>query len=615
MKKEVIHCDLKSIKDPTFLKDLSYKNLDVLANDIRDYLVDVTSVNGGHLSSNLGVVEATIALCRSFDFRKDKIIFDVGHQSYTYKLLTGRDLSTLRQKDGISGFQKVNESSYDHYECGHSSTSISAALGMATARDLKKENYDVISFVGDSSIVNGLAFEGLNSCRDNEHKINIVLNDNEMSISKPVGGVSHLLRRFQFSKLYAKSKNIFIRITSKGKFGKKVYNFFYKLKNNIKRRFLTMTIFDNLGLSVIGPIDGHDIKGMEKAFIKAKRKSKSTLIIIKTIKGKGYKYCEEDKEGKWHGVSPFNKETGEPLKKNINISWSEYFSDLIDKRMMNDKLAVTITPGTGYGSGLSKIASYYPTRLFDVGISEEHALTFASGLSISGIHPIVCIYSTFLQRAYDELSHDVARMNLDATILVDRAGLVGNDGETHQGIYDEAYLYSIPNVVITMPSNTLEANYLFDQSFEHHGPFVIRFPREDVKSNSLIYPLHYGKAVKLKEGKKIAVVSLGPIVHDIVNRLEDEKLDITVYNSLFIKPIDIEMVKELLGYDKVIIYDPYGTKDGLAIHILDALNTLSYKGEIKSLCVPDSFIKQATIAEQREELHISLDDLFLEINK
>lgn len=614
MKKEEKHIDLKAIDNPDFLKDLSYRDLDVLSSDITNYLVDVTSKTGGHLSSNLGVVDATLALCRSFDFKKDKIIFDVGHQSYTYKLLTGRDLTKLRQKDGISGFQKVNESPYDHFECGHSSTSISVALGMATARDLKGDDYSVISFIGDSSVVNGLAFEGLNTCRDNKHKIIIVLNDNEMSISRPVGGISHLLRKFQFSKLYAKSKNLFIRISSKGKVGIKIYNFFYKLKNAIKRRFLTMTIFDNLGFSVVGPIDGHDIKGMEKAFAKAKRNSKSTIVIIKTIKGKGYKYCEEDKEGKWHGVSPFDKETGQPLKK-PGVSWSEYFSSLIDKKMMNDKDVVTITPATGYGSELLYLEKAYPTRVIDVGIAEEHALTYAGGLSISGIHPIICIYSTFLQRAYDELSHDIARMKLDATILVDRAGLVGNDGETHQGIYDEAFLYSIPNVTITMPSNTLDANYLFDQSFEKHGPFVVRFPREEIKQNELIYPFKYGRAIKLKEGKKLAVVSLGPIIHEVLDRVEKEGLDITIYNSLFIKPIDLEMVKELLNYDKVIIYDVYGTKEGLAIHLIEALNNLSYKGVIKTLCVPDKFIKQATIKEQREDLHISLDDLFMEINK
>ena len=614
MKKEVIHYPLDKIENPDFLKDFSYKNLDVLSTDISDYLVDITSKNGGHLSSNLGVIDATIALCRSFDFTKDKIIFDVGHQSYTYKLLTGRDLTSLRQKDGVSGFQKINESPYDHYECGHSSTSISAALGMATARDLRNENYEVISFVGDSSVVNGLAFEGLNNCREYKHKIIVVLNDNEMSISKPVGGISHLLRKFQFSKMYARSKNFFVRITSKGKAGKAIYQFFYKLKNRIKRRFLTMTIFDNMGFSVIGPIDGHDIKGMEKAFVKAKRNSKSTIVIIKTIKGKGYKYSEDDKEGKWHGVSPFIKETGEPLTK-PGLSWSEYFSDLIDKKMMNDKSVVTITPGTGYGSGLSKIANYYPTRLIDVGIAEEHALTYASGLAVNGMHPIICIYSTFLQRAYDELSHDVARMNLNMTILVDRAGLVGSDGETHQGIYDEAYLYSIPHVVISMPSNTLEANYLFDQSFENHGPFVVRFPREDIKPNNLIYPFKYGKAIKLKDGKDTALVSVGPIIHDVIERLETEKLDVAVYNSLFIKPIDLEMVKELTSYKKVIIYDVYGTKEGLALHVLEALKELDYKGEIKILAVPDDFIKQATIKQQREDLHISIDDLITEIKR
>ena len=612
-KQDVIHYDLSSIKDPSFLKDFSYKNLDILSSDINDYLVDITSKNGGHLSSNLGVIDATIALCRTFDFSKDKIIFDVGHQSYTYKLLTGRDLTSLRKKDGVSGFQKVSESPYDHFECGHSSTAVSVALGMATARDLKNEEFNVVAFVGDSSIVNGLAFEGLNNCRESKHKIILVLNDNEMSISRPVGGLSHLLRKFQVSKLYNRSKNVFIRMTSKTRAGMRVYRFFYKLKNSIKRRFLSMTIFDQMGFSVIGPIDGHDIKGMEKAFVKAKNNSKSTLVIIKTIKGKGYKYSEEDKEGKWHGIGPFNKETGEPLNKSPLLSWSEYFSDLIDKKMKNDNEVVTITPGTGYGSGLVKLANYYPTRLIDVGIAEEHAFTYAGGLSISGIHPIICIYSTFLQRAYDELSHDIARMNLDATILVDRAGLVGNDGETHQGIYDPAYLYSIPNVIVTMPSNTLDAEYLFDQSFEHHGPFVIRFPREDVKPNDLIYPLKYGKWIKFREGKDTAVISVGPVIHEVIDRINKEGLDVAVYNALFIKPIDLEAIKELTNYKKVIIYDVYGTAEGLADHVIAALNELGYKGNIKALCVPDAFIKQASILQQREACHISLEDLFKEI--
>lgn len=608
-KEEIKHIDLTNIKDPRFLKDLSYKELDVLSKDIVSYLVDITSKNGGHLSSNLGVVDATIALCRVFDFSKDKIIFDVGHQCYTYKLLTGRDLTTIRKDGGISGFQKKEESSYDHYEAGHSSTSISAALGMAVARDLKKEHYEVISFVGDSSFTNGLSLEAMNATGTlKSPKYIIVLNDNDMSISHAVGGISHVLRNISVSNFYRRSKHAFQRLMSHTRVTRAIYRSVRKVKNWFKKAMMKTTLLDNMGFSIVGPVDGHDIKLMEKAFIQAHKNDKPTLIIIKTIKGKGYKYAEEDKEGKWHGVPAFNKETGEFYEES-NISWSEYFSSLIAKRMKNNMNTVTITPGTGYGSGITSLFEQFPDRMFDVGIAEEHALVFAAGLSSNGLHPVVCIYSTFLQRGYDELSHDLARMNLDSTILVDRAGLVGLDGETHQGLYDEAYLSSIPNVTITMPSNTIEANALFQESFNHHGPFVIRFPRETIIKSTASYSLEYGKWRKELNGKDKVVVSLGPIINNLKEALVKNNVNATLYNAIYISPMDEEALKDIMTYKKVVIYDPYSTDKGITESISSYLINHGYKGEVISKAVPNVFVKQGSIKEQRARYKLNVEDI------
>ncbi|MCR4879437.1 MAG: 1-deoxy-D-xylulose-5-phosphate synthase [Bacilli bacterium] len=607
--KEIKHVDLKNIKDPSFLKDLSYKELNTLSSDIASFLVDITSKNGGHLSSNLGVVDATIALCRVFDFKKDKIIFDVGHQCYTYKLLTGRNLETIRKDGGISGFQKKEESEYDHYEAGHSSTSISAALGMAVARDLNKENYEVISFIGDSSFVNGLSMEAINNTANlKNHKIIVIVNDNDMSISKAVGGLSHVFRNISVSDFYRKSRNAFKKIMSLTRIGRKIYNSFRSFKNWIKRLLIRTSILDSLGFSFVGPIDGHDIKELEKCLIQAKKNDKPTMILIKTVKGKGYKYAEEDKDGKWHGVPPFNKETGEFYNAS-NISWSQYFSHLISKEMKDKKNVVAITPGTGYGSGITSLFNEFPDRTFDVGIAEEHALIFASGLASSGIHPIICIYSTFLQRAYDELSHDLARMNLDSTILVDRAGLVGLDGETHQGLYDEAYLASIPNVTISMPSNTLEAKLLLDESFLHHGPFVIRFPRETITKSTSSYSLEYGKWLKLTEGKEKVIISVGPILNKLKQEIISHKLDIALYNALYIKPFDTEALDEIMNYQKVIIYDPYSTDKGLTEIVSNYLMNKGYQGKVISKAVPDTFVKQGSIEEQRKRYHLTVKEI------
>ena len=612
MSKEVKHVDLKTISGPEFLLKMGYKDLDVLSEDIKNYILDITSKNGGHLSANLGVVDATIALCRCFDFKKDKIIFDVGHQCYTYKLLTGRQLDTLRKKGGISGFQKMDESPYDHFEAGHSSTSISAASGMAVARDLKKEKYDIIAFIGDSAVQNGLAFEGLNNLAQSEHKVIVVLNDNDMSISQPVGGLSKAFRRLSGSSFYIKSKNAFRKIFFLTRFGKWMWVKFTKVKNWLKRKFIGFNLFDTMGLDYIGPVDGHYIRHVEKALNRAKKSTKSVIVHIKTIKGKGYKYAEEDQEGIYHGVSKFDVNTGEISTKDAVVSWSEQYKFLLKNEMENNQNIVTICPATEHGSDLDSLFTQFPNRMIDVGIAEEHAFTMAGGLASSGVHPVVSIYSTFLQRSYDELSHDVARMNFDMTILIDRAGLVGNDGETHQGIYDEAFLYTIPNVTITMASRSNEALSLMKESLCHHGVFAIRYPREffSLKAED-VKKIPYGSWKVEREGKtrKVAIVSVGPITVDLKKKLEELHLDASLFNAIYVKPMDESKIHELLNYEKVIIYNAYATKEGFANSLEAELMSLGYKGKVIVKTVPSEFVKQATIDEQRELFGIKIDNI------
>ncbi len=608
-KKELRRFDVRNIQNPDFLKDLSYPELDLLCEDIRRYIIEVTSKNGGHLSSNLGTVEATVALCKIFDFSKDKIIFDVGHQSYTYKILTGRNLDTLRKKGGVSGFQKMNESPYDHFEAGHSSTSISAATGMAYARDLNKEKYNIIAFIGDSSLQNGLALEGLNALAESGHKVIIILNDNEMSISKPVGGMTSFFRKFSTSAFYRKTKGA-MRTVLRGRFGRWLLSKFADFKNWVKRKVINMTVFDNLGYSVIGPIDGHYIHQIEKALNRAKKVNKSVVIHIKTIKGKGYEPAEGDTEGDWHGVSKFNIETGEQKVKEGEVSWSTQYNVILKNEMAINEKIITIVPATGHGSALDSLFAVYPKRVIDVGISEEHAFTFAGGLAVGGYHPVISIYSTFMQRSYDELSHDLARMNLNATLLIDRAGLVGNDGETHQGIYDEAFLYTIPNVTISMASRSNEALSLLKESMCNHGVFAIRYPREYF-SNKVeeVKKIPYGSWKIELEGKDTAIVSVGPLTLKLKEALVKDNLNVSLFNAVYQRPMDEAKVKSLLAYKKIIIYNPYATKEGFANALENRLNELHYHGEVIVKCVPTVFVKQATISEQREEFGIRIEDI------
>ena len=605
-KKVIQRININEIKDPSFLAGLSYQELGNLSKDISNYIVDVTSINGGHLSSNLGVIDATIALCRTFDFNKDKIIFDVGHQCYTYKILTGRSLERLRQKDGVCGFQRMDESPYDHFEAGHSSTSIAVANGMAVARDLNGDNYSIIAFVGDSSIANGLAFEALNDVAMQKHKVIIVLNDNDMSISYPVGGLSRLFRKWGTSSFYTKSKTFFRKILCWNGFGRWIYRVGGNFKNWIKIHVLRTNLFDNLGYAFIGPVDGHDIKAMEKAFAKAKKLNKSVVVHIKTIKGKGYEFAEHDKKGNWHGVSPFDKETGKSLKPEA-LCWPELYSNLLLESMKNNDKLVAIVPGTGVGSYIDKIHDQFPKRTIDVGIAEEYAVTMAGGLSASGYHPVVSIYSTFLQRAYDEISHDIARPNLNATLLIDRAGLVGNDGTSHQGIYDESFLIGIPNTVIAMASHPGQSKSLLEESFKGHGVFALRYPKYCCQENYIEEVLPFGKWKLELFGKDTAIVGVGPEVEELKKLLKDK--NVTLVNAVYQKPLDQEWIAKLLSYQKIIIYDAYSVISGFPQYLAAELMSKGYKGEVIIKAIPDTFVKHASVKEQKAEFGLLSEDI------
>ena len=614
---KVKHIDLDSIKDPKFLAALNYEELNVLASDIRGKIIEVTSNLGGHLSSNLGAVELTIALHRVFDLSKDKIIFDVGHQCYAHKLLTGRNLNKLRQQDGISGFLKIDESKYDCYEAGHSSTSISAANGFAIARDLKGEKYDIVAFIGDGSINSGLAFEGLNNVAHSDHKIIIVINDNNMSISKPVGGLSKFLEDISTSKRYNRFKHRYQKLFGKTKFGRWILRVSSKIKNGIKHLLVKGNIFTKLGFAYLGPIDGHNIKSIERALKRAKNTNKSVVIHAVTIKGKGYKQAEEDETGFWHGTGPFNVETGEPKNKHEGeISWSHVFADLTEIEMEKHENSVLISPATLKGSNLEELENKFKNRVIDVGINEEHAVTLASSISLSGIHPIISIYSTFLQRAYDEVSHDLARMKLSATFLVDRAGLVGADGETHQGIYDEAYLSSIPGTVVTMPSTIDEAKLLYDESFNKHGPFFIRLPRTLTAKQEGFNSVNseFGRWMKLREdSKELVVIGVGPLLRELDTLIAISIVKCTLINALYVNPIDEKMLDEVLLAKKIVIYDPYSTRGGLVNSVMAYLLEKKFKGSISAYFVPNEFVKQGTIRQQLERFKLTPEDVLKEL--
>ena len=608
-KKEIRRFDLSKPFNPSDIKNLTEDELNLLSEDIRNNIITNCAKNGGHLSSSLGVVELTVAIHHFFNLPKDKLIFDVGHQSYAHKILSGRTLDNLRKGNGVSGFQRRNESIYDPYEAGHSSTSISAAMGFAASRDLNKEDYQVIAVIGDSSYANGVSFEALNNLGTFNHKIILIINDNNQSIGKAVGHSSNMWEKFRLSKGYLRRKARYKSFMQKTKFGRGIYKVTSAIKNFFKYLLVRKNTFNNMGLYYISNIDGHDISALEKAFKYALNAPSSVAIHVTTIKGKGYEYAEKDELGDWHGVSPFDIKTGQPINKlaEDQLCWSGIYSNILMDIMDNNPKAVVINPATSIGSKLTDIFNKYPERTFDVGIAEEHAAIFASGMAIAGSHPYLSIYSTFLQRAYDEISHDIARMNGPVTILIDRVGLPGEDGETHQGIFDVAYLNSMPNIAIAMAKDNIEAKQLMDLSINYDKPLAIRYPRGNALKQDIsnVPPIKLGEwKLENKGSKDIAIISYGPVVNDLIDKYKEYD----VVNAIFQNPIDINLLKSLLD-KQIIIYDLYGTKEGFASLLIDKLNELGYKKIVKCLCVPNIFINHDKIANQREKLHLTLNDL------
>ena len=620
---------LEEIKNPKFLKDLDYSELDKLSTDIRKFLIENVSKTGGHLSSNLGIVELTMAIHRNFDCPKDKIIFDVGHQAYVHKILTGRakDFKNLRKLNGLSGFQKMSESVYDNYEAGHSSTSLSAALGFALARDMKKEDNNVIAVIGDGSIGNGLCYEALNHIGAAKTKLIVILNDNEMSISENVGALHNTLDKIRSTKKYHKTieytKSVLQRIPVIGKY---LYRFMKYIKESFKKLYMKEGyLFEEFGLNYYGPINGHDFKELDKYLQMAKNESQPVLLHVITKKGKGYKYAEEDKIGLWHGVGPFDIKTGK-MSGSLDgkISWS----DAIAKHLINiakkDKEIIAITPAMANGSKLTCFKEKYPDRFIDVGIAEEHALVLANAFAISGAKPFVSIYSTFLQRGYDEIQQDLARMNGNVVIGVDRAGIVGEDGETHQGIFDVAILNNIPNIIIMAPHNNKEAADMLYTAFKTKGLVAIRYSKDRIFYEETTYELQtigsweimgYPERI-INNGYLISYGDFLNIALEIRDELKTKNIYLNVINARYIKPMDIKVLKMLVKQNKpVFVYEEVVSTGSLGSEIAKYLLEQGFNNIYENYAVPDEFIKQGKRNEIIDLLHLDKNSIIKNIEK
>lgn len=610
--------NILDIKDPKFLKKMKQKELEALSNDIREFLIDKISQTGGHLSSNLGIVELTIALHKAFDSPKDKIIFDVSHQSYVHKILTGRidKFDTLRQKDGLSGFQKMSESKHDPYEAGHSSTSLSAALGYAIGRDMNKEKNHVIAVIGDGSISNGLCYEALNHIGETKTKLIIILNDNNMSISKNVGALHNHFDKFRSKNKYKNAKNKTKEILSKiPGIGNKLYKMSKNLKSSLKKLYIKEGfIFEELGINYFGPINGHDFEELELYLNAAKKANGPVLIHVITEKGKGYKFAENDTLGKWHGVGPFDKVSGviENNDKDLT-SWSEIVSDSLI-RLMNKDLVV-ITPAMETGSKLTKIKQMFPNNFIDVGMAEEHALLLANGLSLEKKIPFVSIYSSFLQRGYDEIIHDIARMNSHVIIGIDRSGIVGSDGETHQGVFDITFLLPIPNIIIAAPKDSIECTNLIKTAINTQAPFCIRYSRNKLEyKKSKPEIIKIGSWEQITEGEDGTLITYGDFVNEsleIINNLKNDGINIELVNARFIKPIDKKYFGKIINKNKPIFVYEESMKIG---SLGSYLKTLTDK-EIKIFGIEDQFVQQGKRKEKLIDLELDVNTITKKIKK
>lgn len=604
---------LEKINYPKDLKKLSIEEKETLAIEIRKYILEIVSKNGGHLASNLGVVELTIALHSVFNFPEDKIVWDVGHQTYVHKILTGRKetLKTLRKLNGIAGFPKTNESKYDNFNTGHSGTSISAALGMARARDLKNERNSVLAVIGDGAMTGGMALEALNDVGYSKTKMTIILNDNEMSISKNIGGLNMLLSKLRTKKTYTKSNVSMKKIINKVPIiGKPTVKVIQRLKRSIKQLIIPKMFFEDIGFTYLGPVDGHNIQELENILRLSKQIDNPVIIHVLTKKGKGYSIAEENPD-KFHATAPFNIETGKAGKEKKK-DYSKVFGDkLVELARENEKI-VAITASMKDGTGLTKFSKEFPKRFFDIGIAEQHALGLAAGMAIEGTIPVVPIYSSFYQRGYDQVIHDIAIQNLPVIMCVDRAGIVGADGETHQGLLDMAFFRLVPNLTIMAPKDFKELEEMLEFAIKLNKPVIIRYPRggeEDYKfqesTNSEYTKIEEGKAEILKEGKDISIIAIGKMVSramKIAEELEKENINTDVINARFLKPLDIKTIKNSITKTKKVITIEDGTIiNGLATAIKELIIDENLR-DIKLECFayPDKFIQHGSVQELEE---------------
>ncbi len=614
--------DVTKIKDPSFLKELNSKECQALADEIRRFLIESVSRTGGHLSSNLGVVELTIALHKVFDSPHDKIFFDVGHQCYTHKILTGRadQFKTLRQFHGLSGFQKRCESEHDVWEAGHSSTSLSAALAMAVSRDLNHENYAVVPVIGDGSMSSGESLEALNQIGELQKKMIIIFNDNNMSISQNVGALTQAFSRLRTSNSYTGFKEDLRRVLNKNDLGQSVLNGLTIFKDNIKKGIIEAGIFDEFNLDYLGPVDGHNIKELIRILKVAKNNKGPVVVHVLTKKGKGYPFCEEDTEGKWHGVSSFNPKTGISYSTTPegHLSWSSIFSETLVRMAKEDKQICAITPAMITGSKLEKFFALYPDRSFDCGIAEEHAATFAAGLALSGQRPFLSLYSSFLQRAYDQINHDICRMDLPVVIGIDRAGLVGEDGDTHHGVFDIGLLRCLPKMILAQPKDSREAQKLLYTAMQQSHPFAIRYPRGTVVYDELeqleMLPIGSWTFFNDHPDHRCVVVSYGPDVDRILSKVIANDLPVTVVNARFLKPLDETAMVELAQrHLPVIVYETDMLAGGLSSAMLEWANDHGCLLPLKRIGIADRYVEHGSINQIKTAVQIDINTLFDQI--
>lgn len=610
--------DLRKIDSPAFLKDLNTKQLNKLALDIRRFIIQNISKTGGHLSSNLGVVELTIALHYVFESPKDKIFFDVGHQSYVHKILTGRAkyFPSLRKYNGLSGFQKRCESVHDVWEAGHSSTALSAAVAMAIARDLNHQKYDVIPVIGDGAIVGGESMEALNHLGSLDNKVIIILNDNQMSISQSIGGFNNFLNDIRMSNAYNRMKSDYKNMLSKGKLGNKVYHATKNVKDFVKRGFIDDTIFEDFGLDYLGPVDGHNIEELIRIFELAKKAKKSVVVHVVTQKGKGYHFAENDKTGKWHGIEPFHIKSGTVKSSTDLTSWSAVVSKHILKWMEKDQNVVAITPAMIYGSALNEIFEKYPERSFDVGIAEEHALTFTAGLSLEHKKPFISVYSSFLQRAYDQIVHDISRMNLPCLCSIDRAGIVGSDGPTHHGVFDLSFMNAIPNIVYFAPKDAIELKKFINTAFLYFkAPYFVRIPRGSIQDVDLDLKQTLEIGTWLIEMNQddfdMTIITYGENVNIVKKMISDQNLKIRLINARFIKPFDNEMIKSIFKKDNkpILVYETDLKAGSLGTSILNYCNKLHILRSFEHIAIEDHFSMQGSKDEIYKDEKIDIDSV------